>query len=57
MIDIDVLKRAARDAAGEGRPIELTPACFHQLIAELEAGRRAQAEAGQTFGLPRGVRL
>ena len=55
MIDLDTLKRAAADS--EGRPIELGRGALTQIIAELEASRRAQAQAGQTFGLPEGVRL
>ncbi len=53
MIDINLLKRAAE----QGRPIELEQGALKQLIVELEAGRRAQAQAGQTFGLPENVRL
>jgi hypothetical protein len=55
MIDIATLKRAAADS--EGRPVELGRGALAEIIAELEASRRALAEAGRTFGLPVGVRL
>lgn len=42
MIDIEILKRAA--AFGEKRRIQLGGAAIQQIVAELEAGRRAQAK-------------
>jgi hypothetical protein len=55
MIDLNLLKRAVADS--EGRPVELGRGALQQIIIELEAGRKAKADAGRTFGLPASVRL
>ena len=55
MIDLDTLKRAV--ARSDGRPVELGRNALEQIITEIEAGRRAEAQVGQTFGLPQGTRL
>ena len=50
MLDLDKLRRVAMDA-GEGALVPVTGKLLNQVIAEIEAGRAAQARTGQTFGL------
>lgn len=61
MIELDVLRQAA---AQTGRPVEVTPGFLQQVLAEITAGRAAQAQLavhekrrGQCFGLPPGERI
>jgi len=54
VIDIEKLKRSAEKS---GKSAVVSRSWLRQVLAEITAGREAQARAGQCFGLPKEKRL
>ena len=56
MLDLALLKAKASELKDD-EVVGLTQAAFAEMIAELEAGRKAMDRLGETFGLGRGRTL